>query len=126
MAWFHPELYRRVLTYSGTFVNQQSPDESGITARRVGISRAPDPGEPRRSRCASGWKWARTTTAPRRDEASLHNWVIANQRMAAALKAKGYHYRYVFAENAGHVDAAVVNQTLPEALLWLWNGYPIK
>ena len=25
MAWFHPELYRRVLTYSGTYVNQQSP-----------------------------------------------------------------------------------------------------
>jgi hypothetical protein len=25
MAWFHPELYRRVLSYSGTFVNQQSP-----------------------------------------------------------------------------------------------------
>ncbi len=23
MAWFHPELYHRVLTYSGTFVNQQ-------------------------------------------------------------------------------------------------------
>ena len=25
MAWFHPERYRRVLSYSGTFVNQQSP-----------------------------------------------------------------------------------------------------
>ena len=25
MAWFHPELYRRVLSYSGTYVNQQSP-----------------------------------------------------------------------------------------------------
>ncbi len=25
MAWFHPDLYRRVLSYSGTFVNQQSP-----------------------------------------------------------------------------------------------------
>src|SRR5207253_6549513 len=24
MAWFHPELYHRVLTYSGTHVNQQS------------------------------------------------------------------------------------------------------
>jgi enterochelin esterase family protein len=46
--------------------------------------------------------------------------------MAAALKAKGYHYRYVFAEQAGHVDRRVVNQTLPDALLWLWKGYPIK
>jgi iron(III)-enterobactin esterase len=25
MAWYHPELYRRVLTLSGTFVNQQWP-----------------------------------------------------------------------------------------------------
>src|SRR5256885_365630 len=25
MAWYHPELYRRVLTYSGTWVNQQWP-----------------------------------------------------------------------------------------------------
>ena len=25
MAWFRPDLYRRVLSYSGTFVNQQSP-----------------------------------------------------------------------------------------------------
>ena len=25
MAWYHPDLYHRVLTYSGTFVNQQWP-----------------------------------------------------------------------------------------------------
>ena len=25
MAWFRPDLYHRVLTYSGTYVNQQSP-----------------------------------------------------------------------------------------------------
>ena len=25
MAWYHPELYHRVLSYSGTFVNQQCP-----------------------------------------------------------------------------------------------------
>jgi hypothetical protein len=56
----------------------------------------------------------------------LHNWVLANQRMAAALKEKGYHYHYVFAAEAGHVDRKVVNQTLPEALLWRWQGYPIK
>jgi hypothetical protein len=61
-----------------------------------------------------------------RDEASLHNWVLANQRMAAALKAKGYHYQYVFCKGAGHVDRKAVGQTLPEALLWLWQGYPIK
>src|SRR5207344_3162465 len=25
MAWYHPELYHRVLSYSGTYVNQQWP-----------------------------------------------------------------------------------------------------
>src|SRR5581483_7933374 len=28
MAWYHPELYYRVLTYSGTYVNQQWPPNS--------------------------------------------------------------------------------------------------
>ena len=30
-----------------------------------------------------------------------HDWVIANERMSAALAAKGYHYQFVFAKNAG-------------------------
>jgi len=60
-----------------------------------------------------------------RAEESYHNWVLADQRMAAALKAKGYDYRYVFAEGAGHNDGKVTRQTLPEALVWLWRGYAI-
>ena len=31
---------------------------------------------------------------------------------------------YVFSAAAGHVDRKVVAQTLPEALVWLWRGYP--
>ena len=54
------------------------------------------------------------------------NWVIANQRISAVMKTKGYHYQFVFAKNAGHVDARVINQTLPEALEFLWKGYPIQ
>ena len=111
---------RKVLGYSGTFVNQQSenPESRGAEYRATDDRQAR---EPIRIWLEVGANDNGSTRA-----ASLHNWVMANQRMAAALKAKGYHYRYVFAENAGHVDAAVVNQTLPEALLWLWNGYPIK
>ena len=59
-------------------------------------------------------------------ENTYHNWVMANNRMAAALKAKGYHYRYEFSKNSGHVDGKVIDQTLPEALVWLWRGYPLK
>ena len=38
MAWYHPELYHRVLTYSGTYVNQQWPHDDADSARRVGVS----------------------------------------------------------------------------------------
>ena len=37
MAWYHPELYHRVLTYSGTYVNQQWPSNPADPARRLGI-----------------------------------------------------------------------------------------
>ena len=43
-----------------------------------------------------------------------------------SLKAKGYPYRYVFAESAGHTDGRVTRQTLPGALEWLWEGYQTK
>jgi iron(III)-enterobactin esterase len=46
--------------------------------------------------------------------------------MAAALKQKGYNYRFVFALAARHVDPRVVDQTLPSALEWLWAGYRPK
>jgi enterochelin esterase family protein len=48
---------------------------------------------------------------------------VANERMAKVLAAKGYHYQYIFARNAGHVDGGVKQQTLPEALEWLWKDY---
>src|ERR1039457_375904 len=47
---------------------------------------------------------------------NLHDWVLANEHMAKVLAAKGYHYQFVFARNAGHVDRAAKQQTLPEAL----------
>jgi len=42
--------------------------------------------------------------------------------MIAASIGKG-----IFARNAGHVDYKVKQQTLPEALQWLWKGYlPVR
>jgi hypothetical protein len=45
--------------------------------------------------------------------------------MARALAAKRYRYQFVFARDAGHCDGAVKRQTLPEALEYVWRGYPI-
>ena len=125
MAWFRPDLYMRVLSYSGTFVDQQSPmnPESPHGAWEYHENLIPkSPAKPIRI-----WMHvSENDNGSKRDEASLHNWVMANQRMAAALKAKGYHYRYVFSKASGHVDGKVVGQTLPEALMWLWRGWPIQ
>ena len=56
-----------------------------------------------------------------RDE--MHDWVVANERMAKVLADKGYPYQFTFARNAVHCDGAVKQQTLPTALEWLWRGY---
>jgi enterochelin esterase-like enzyme len=125
MAWFHPELYRRVLSYSGTYVNQQSPlnPESPHGAWEYHEHLIPqNTAKPIRIWMEVGSR----DLGAQKDEASLHNWVMANQRMAAALKAKGYHYQFVFCQDAAHVDRKAVGETLPEALLWLWRGYPIR
>jgi hypothetical protein len=55
----------------------------------------------------------------------MHDWVVANENMAKVLADKGYHYQFVFARNAGHTDGAVKQQTFPEAMEYIWKGYPI-
>lgn len=58
-----------------------------------------------------------------------HNWVVAGNRTAAALRAKGYEYRHVYALNATHCgmfDSPHRNlwtDALIESLVWLWQGY---
>lgn len=120
MAWFHPERYRRVLSYSGTYVNQQSP---------------PDPAAPR-----GAWEYHATLipAAERKPlriwlevgendlhaddpEESWHNWPLANRRMATALASKGYDYRFTFSRGGRHADPRVLEHTLPGALEWLWQ-----
>jgi hypothetical protein len=56
----------------------------------------------------------------------MHDWVVASESMARVLAAKGYHYQFVFARNAAHVDRGVKLQTLPAALEWLWKGYAVE
>lgn len=125
MGWFRPDLYRRILTYSGTYVDQQSPTNPASPHGAWEYHENLIPKSDRKP--LRIWLHvSENDNGSKRDEASLHNWVLANQRMAAALKAKGYPYRYVFAEAAGHTDGRVTRQTLPGALEWLWSGYKGK
>ena len=123
MAWYHPELYHRVLTYSGTFINQQWPynPRSPHGAWEFHEHLIPEnPAKPLRIWMEVG---DRDLFNPNVMRDNMHDWVLANENMAKVFAAKGYHYQFVFARNAGHVDRAVKQQTLPEALEYLWQGY---
>jgi iron(III)-enterobactin esterase len=123
MAWYHPELYHRVLTYSGTYVNQQWPwnPQTPHGAWEFHEHMIPESAvKPLRIWMEVG---DRDLLNPNVMRDGMHDWVVANERMARVLGAKGYHYQFVFARNAGHVDHAVKEQTLPEALEYVWRGY---
>src|SRR5690349_13828427 len=125
MAWYHPEWYDRVLTYSGTYVNQQWPSnpETPHGAWEFHEHLIPNsPVKPIRLWMEVG---DRDLFGPNVMHDNMHDWVVANENMAKVLAAKGYHYQFVFARNAGHTDRAVKQQTLPEALEYVWQGYPI-
>ncbi|HEX7898855.1 MAG TPA: alpha/beta hydrolase-fold protein [Planctomycetota bacterium] len=126
-GWFRPDLFRRLITYSGTFVDQQDDDAPDEAKFPLGAWEF-----------HSGMKLIETSEKkPLRifthvsdgdlrandPESTYHNWVMANQRTAAALKAKGYDYRYVFSKNTKHCDGKVFSQTLADTLVWMWRDY---
>ncbi len=127
MGWFRPDLFRRLITYSGTFVDQQDDDAPEEAKYPLGAWEY-----------HSGLKLIETTVKrPLRifthvsendnraqdPEETYHNWVMANERTAKALRAKGYDYRYVFSRASKHCDANVFDQTLADTLVWMWRGY---
>ncbi|MEI6715632.1 MAG: alpha/beta hydrolase-fold protein [Verrucomicrobiota bacterium] len=123
MAWYHPELYHRVITLSGTYVNQQwpfnpeTPDGAWGFHNKLIPEAAP---KPIRLWMAVG---DRDNLNPNIMRDDMHDWVEANNRMATVLKAKGYHYQYAYCLNSGHGISNARAQLLPHALEWVWKGY---
>jgi len=124
MAWYHPEWYHRVLTYSGTYVNQQWPPNPQSPHGAWEFHEHLIPNSPAKSLRIWMEVGDRDLLNPNVMRDNMHDWVLANENTAKVLAAKGYHYQFVFARNAGHVDRAVKQQTLAEALEYLWQGYP--
>jgi enterochelin esterase family protein len=122
MAWYHPELYHRVLTYSGTYVNQQWPSNAETPHGAWEFHEHLIPNSPVKQ-IRLWMEVGDRDNLITRD--NLHDWVLANENMAKVLADKGYHYQFVFAKNAGHTDRTVKQQTLPEALEYVWQGYPV-
>ena len=103
MAWLHPNLYRRVISYSGTFValqrNATAPNGAWDYHQTF------IPGSERKP--LRIWLHVSENDLGANTPAEqMRNWVIANNRMADVLKAKGYPYQFVFSEASGHVDRA--------------------
>src|SRR6266478_3996477 len=127
MGWFRPDLFRRIIAYSGTFVDQQGDDAPEEAKFPLGAWEY-----------HSGMKLIETSEKkplrifthvsendlrPKDPEETHHNWVMAGERTAAALKAKGYQQRFLFTRGTGHCDRRVFEQSLADTLVWVWRGY---
>ena len=126
MAWYHPDLYHRVLTYSGTYVNQQWPWNPATPHGAWGFHETLIPNSPVKPIRIWMEVGDRDLYNPNVMRDEMHDWVVANENMAKVLAAKGYHYQFLFSRNAGHVDGPTKRQTLPEALEYIWQGYVPK
>jgi enterochelin esterase family protein len=127
MGWFRPDWFRRIIAYSGTFVDQQDDDAAEEAKYPLGAWEY-----------HSGMKLIETSEVkplrifthvsekdikPNDPEETHHNWPMAGQRTAAALEKKGYHHRFVYSLATGHCDRKVFEQTLADTLVWVWRGY---
>jgi len=124
MAWFHPELYRRVISYSGTFVAlKRDPKTAPDGAWEYHEHFIPNsPPTPMRIWMEVG----EHDNGYQTPEQGKRNWVIANRHMAEVLSAKAYHYQFVFADDVAHVSRPVELQTMPEAFEWAWKDYTLN
>jgi iron(III)-enterobactin esterase len=127
MGWFRPDWFRRVIAYSGTFVDQQDDDAPEEAKYPLGAweyhssMKLIENGEKKPLRIFT--HVSENDLRPKDPEETHHNWVMAGERTAEALKAKGYNHRFVFSRATGHCDRRVFEQTLADTLVWVWRGY---
>ncbi|HVY31449.1 MAG TPA: alpha/beta hydrolase-fold protein [Polyangiaceae bacterium] len=135
-AWYHPDLFRRVIGFSPSFVAQESPqnpehplgawnfhedgreDEGGIIVKT-------DPLKPIRVWMECGTKdYGAGTQQDPNTEYPYYDFAFAIPRAYDKMVKKAYpHVHLDVGTNAGHVDSGMVRATLPDAILWTWRGY---
>ncbi len=103
VAWERPDQFRKVLSHVGSFTNIRGGHVIPSVIRKT-------ENKPLRIFLQEGSG----------DLDNLHgNWPLANQEMAAALKFKGYDYKFEFGDG-GH-NGKHGGAILPESLRWLWR-----
>jgi gluconolactonase len=105
-AWTRPDLFHRVLSFIGSFVNLRGAESYATLIRKT---------EP---------KPLRVFLQDGRNDQNIYggNWFIANQDMASALEFAGYEVQFVIG-NEGH-NGRHGSAILPDALRWLWKDHP--
>ena len=118
LAWFGD--FNRVFSFSGSYVAIQKttayPEGAWEYAQLITAA-------PLRPNLRVFLEVGQNDNGSTTPASSDSNWVISNQNIAAALLAKGNHYRFIYAQGAGHCDHAARNQVMPDGLVWLWEGY---
>ena len=130
MAWLRPDLFSRAVGYSTTLVAQQNPKAPEATMYPDGAwdyhsikELIKNDTEGREKKLRIFINANENDNGATAAESGKHNWLMANQRTAAALKAKGFHYKFIEGMGQGHCAGAVQSATLADALIWLWRGY---
>lgn len=126
MAWFRPDYFRRVIGYDASLVNLQSSAMYPLGAWEfhsdMQIVLHTMPIEPIRIMFNENEMDNGAGTG----EVGAKDWLLAGQRMSAALKTMGYHYRWLEGIGAKHCsDARVQETSMGDSLVWVWRGYPL-
>jgi enterochelin esterase family protein len=127
MGWFRPDWFRRIIAYSGTFVDQQDDDAPEEKEYPLGAweyhsgMKLIEKSEPKPLRIFT--HVSENDNRPNDPEETYHNWVMAGKRTNEALEKKGYDHRFVFSLATRHCDRRVFELTLADTLVWTWRGY---
>ncbi len=113
-AWNRPDQFHRVLSFIGTYVSMKGADALPALVRKT---------EPKPIRI-----WMQDGTqdhivAPEPFGSSpFGSWPINNQVMHEALEFAGYDVKFEMGTEAHNLKQGGAD--LPDALRWLWRGYP--
>lgn len=106
VAWERPDVFGKVVSHCGSFVNIRGGHNYPSMIRRAET-------KPIRVSLQSGLKDLNLIYG---------NWPVANQDMAAALAYRDYDYQFVFGEGGHSLKHG--GAIFPETLRWLWRDYP--
>jgi enterochelin esterase-like enzyme len=113
-AWNRPDQFHRVLSYIGTYVAMKGAD--GLPA----LIRKTEP-KPIRIFMQDG-KYDHIVPDEPFGTFYAGSWPINNQVMYEAFQLAGYDVRFELGDG-GH-DGKQASASMPDALRWLWRGYP--